>query len=148
MTPDDRLEFVLEAQLESLGDCRAYIDEKGQALGLGKPFLGDLRLVVDEAVTNIVLHAYQGEGGPVELQLSRNGDEVVVIIRDEGPAFDPDGVAEPALDTALAERAPGGMGIFLMRQMMDEVTFNAAGNEVTMVKRRESAPAENQGTDS
>jgi anti-sigma regulatory factor (Ser/Thr protein kinase) len=137
MSPDDRLEFTLEAQLESLGDCRAYIDAKGQALGLESPLLGDLRLVVDEAVTNIVLHAYQGEGGPVELQLSRDGDDVVVLIRDQGPAFDPDGVAEPALNTALAERKPGGMGIFLMRQMMDEVTFAPqpqGGNELRLVK--------------
>ena len=141
MTPDDRLEFALEAQLESLGDCRAYIDEKGEALGLEKPLLGDLRLVVDEAVTNIVVHAYQGEGGPVELQLSRDGDDVIVLIRDQGPAFDPDGVAEPALETALAERAPGGMGIFLMRQMMDEVTFTPqpeGGNELRLVKHLES----------
>jgi anti-sigma regulatory factor (Ser/Thr protein kinase) len=141
MTLNDRLEFSLEAQLESLADCRAYIDQKGQALGVDGPLLGDLRLVVDEAVTNIILHAYRGEGGPVELQLFRDGDDIVVLIRDQGPAFDPDGVAEPALDTALAERVPGGMGIFLMRQMMDEVTFTPqpeGGNELRLVKHLDS----------
>ena len=137
MSGDNRLEFSLQAQLENLVDVRAYIDEKGQALGLEKQLLGDLRLVVDEAVTNVVLHAYQGNGGPVELELSRHENNVVVRIRDEGPPLNPDGVADPALDTALAERAPGGMGIFLMKQMMDEVIFEplaSGGNELKLVK--------------
>ncbi len=137
MTGASSLEFSTEASLENLHECRAYIDRTGGALGLESPLLGDFRLVVDEAVTNIVLHGYGGQGGPVEMAMERAGDTVVVRIRDQAPSFNPDAVAEPALDTALAQRNPGGMGIFLMRQMMDEVTFQSlpgGGNELRLVK--------------
>jgi serine/threonine-protein kinase RsbW len=137
MPEEHRLEYSLQAQLESLGEVRAYIDRKGQALGLDKQLLGDLRLVVDEAVTNIIIHGYQGQGGPVELELSLQANDVIVRIRDQAPAFDPEGVADPALNTALAERQPGGMGIFLMKQMMDTVAFSplaGGGNELRLVK--------------
>jgi serine/threonine-protein kinase RsbW len=137
MPEPGRLEFALRAQLDNLDTVRAYIDQKGHSLGLEKPVLGDLRLVVDEAVTNIVLHGYGGEGGPVELLVARDGDDIVVRIRDQAPPFDPDGVVAPDLNTALAERQPGGMGVFLMRQMMDEVQFRPlpeGGNELRLVK--------------
>lgn len=138
MTGGDTLEFSLEVGLEQLGDCRAFIDRAGEALGLDRQLLGDLRLVVDEAVTNIVLHGYGGNAGPLEMSLSREANELVIRIRDQAPPFTPDAVVEPALDTALALRKPGGMGIFLMRQMMDQVVFQpqpGGGNELRLVKR-------------
>jgi anti-sigma regulatory factor (Ser/Thr protein kinase) len=138
MASDESQGLALRAGLVNLDEFRAYIDRVGTALGLGSPLLGDLRLVVDEAVTNIVLHGYGGKGGPVELQLAREGGDIVVLIRDEAPPFNPDAVEEPDLDAALPQRKPGGMGIFLMRQMMDEVVFQpqpGGGNELGVPPR-------------
>lgn len=138
MTSEHSPGLALVARLENLDAFRGYIDREGAGLGLDSHLVADLKLVVDEAVTNIVQHGYGGKGGRVDLELTREGDDIVVRIRDQAPPFNPDAVDEPELDTAFAQRKPGGMGIFLMRQMMDEVVFQPlpdGGNELRMVKR-------------
>jgi anti-sigma regulatory factor (Ser/Thr protein kinase) len=137
MNPEDSLAMRAEARLDTLQTFRAFVDRAGAQEGLDPAVLADLKLVVDEAITNIVLHGYGGDGGTVELRIDREGSDVVVLIRDQAPPFDPDGVADPELNTALASRQPGGMGIFLMRQMMDQVEFRplpGEGNELKLVK--------------
>jgi CheY-like chemotaxis protein len=77
---------------------------------------------------------YQGRRIHVRARISR--DEAVFVIRDEGPGFD---VSRLPADTAVAEQGTG-RGVILMRTIMDEVTYNGAGNEVTLIKRRAPEP--------
>ena len=128
----------VEASLDNLHKVRDYIDLAGKRLGVDKGALGDLRLVVDEAVTNVIIHGYKGRGGIVELHMERDGDAVVIRIRDRAESFDASHVHAPQLDTALAERPFGGMGIYLIRKMTDEAEFRpvpGGGNELRLVKR-------------
>lgn len=71
----------------------------------------------------------------VHVKVRMNGNEAVFVIRDEGPGFDVSALPDPT-DPDNLERA-GGRGIMLMRTFMDEVTFNAQGNEVMLIKRSE-----------
>jgi CheY-like chemotaxis protein/anti-sigma regulatory factor (Ser/Thr protein kinase) len=77
---------------------------------------------------------YQGRRIHVRASVSR--DEAVFVVRDEGPGFD---VSRLPADTAVAEEGMG-RGVILMRTIMDEVVYNAAGNEVTLIKRRAPQP--------
>jgi len=138
MTPDEGFDLRVEARLENLHEVRDYIERTGRRLGARDDVLGDLRLVVDEAVTNIVLHGYQDRGGPIDLHMEKDGDAIVVRIRDRAPAFNAEDVEEPHLDQALEDRPYGGMGIFLIRRMTDEAKFSSlpgGGNELKLVKR-------------
>jgi anti-sigma regulatory factor (Ser/Thr protein kinase) len=131
-------ELSLIADLHRLGDVRSFIKQAGTALGAPDDMVGELCLVVDEAVTNIVLHGYHGAGGPVELHVEREGDDLVVLLRDHAAAFDSQGVEAPQLDEALAERKLGGMGVYLIRQLTERSeTWPRAsgGNELRLVKR-------------
>lgn len=131
-------ELSLIADLDKLGEVRAFIKRAGTALGASEEIVSDLCLVVDEAVTNIVLHGYDGAGGPVELQVERDGDDLVVLLRDRAAAFDGHGVQAPKLDEALSERKFGGMGVYLIRQLTDRSEFQpraGGGNELRLVKR-------------
>lgn len=131
-------ELSLIADLDKLGDVRAFIKRAGTALGAPDEMIGDLCLVVDEAVTNIVLHGYAGAGGPVEIHVERDGDDLVVLLRDRAAAFDGHGVQAPKLDESLAERKFGGMGVYLIRQLTDRSEFRSragGGNELRLVKR-------------
>lgn len=131
-------ELSLIADLDKLGEVRSFIKRAGTALGAPDEMVGDLCLVVDEAVTNIVLHGYDGAGGPVELHVERDGDDLVVLLRDRAAAFDGQGVEAPQLDEALAERKFGGMGVYLIRQLTDRSEFRpraGGGNELRLVKR-------------
>ena len=104
-------ELSVDAALENLGEIRSFIRQAGAALGVRDDALGDLCLVVDEAVTNVILHGYQGAGGPVDIHVQRDGDAVVILLRDRGGLpgarhrhLDP-GALQAALVTRLRERA-------------------------------------------
>lgn len=137
-------ELAVDADLENLREIRAFVQHAGAALGVRDDALGDLCLVVDEAVTNVILHGYQGAGGPVEIHVQQDGDAVVILLRDRAPAFDGRGVEAPHLDESLAERKFGGMGVYLIRKLTDEAEYRPRaghGNELRLVKRGAIAAA-------
>ena len=131
-------ELSLGAEPTKLADIRAFVEETGQGLGLDETAIYALQLAVDEACTNIIMHAYDTQGGHIKVQIKSVGDWVEVVIRDWGEAFDPELVPSPDVDAPLEERRLGGMGLFLMQQMMDRVDFEFSdrdGNTLTMAKR-------------
>lgn len=75
----------------------------------------------------------------VQVRVDLTDDCMIVVIRDEGPGFDPGKIADPTQSDNL--EIPFGRGLLLMRSFMDEVGFNATGNEVTLTARRESSHA-------
>jgi serine/threonine-protein kinase RsbW len=139
MSTKQGFDLSFEASLENLHEVRDYIDQAGNSFGVDSGVLADLRLVVDEAVTNVILHGYKGRSGQVEVHMERDGDAVVILIRDQAGSFDSSQVDTPHLDTALADRPFGGMGLFLIRKMTDEAVFRSLpgqGNELRIVKRQ------------
>jgi serine/threonine-protein kinase RsbW len=130
----------IAAKLENLGTIREFIRARGLVLEVDPDVVSDLVLAVDEAVTNVIVHGYGGQRdtpGKIELDVDREGMEVVVRIRDEAPAFDPTGVPAPNLAQPLEKRSPGGLGIYLIRQYMDEVNYRTApdgSNELILKK--------------
>jgi anti-sigma regulatory factor (Ser/Thr protein kinase) len=131
-------ELAVDADLGNLGEIRSFVKQAGAALGVRDDALGDLCLVVDEAVTNVILHGYRGARGPVEIHVQRDGDAVVILLRDRARAFDGRGIQAPHLDESLAERKFGGMGVYLIRKLTDEAEYRplaGRGNELRLVKR-------------
>ena len=138
MSTEQAFDLSVKASLENLQKVRQYIDQAGERLGVSESALGDLRLVVDEAVTNVIIHGYGEFDGVVELHMEGEGDAVIIRIRDRAKTFDASHVTAPQLDTALKDRPFGGMGIFLIRKMTDEAEFlplPGGGNEIRLVKR-------------
>lgn len=130
-------ELSIEADLKLLKNVRSFIDQSGSRLGAGAKAIGDLCLVVDEAVTNIIQHGYGGREGSVNLQFHREGDAAVVRIRDAAPPFDDTLVHPPKLETSLSERKFGGMGVYLIRKLTDEAEYRSlpdGGNVLRLVK--------------
>ena len=148
MNPEQVFDLSVNASLENLRKIRKYIDSSGARLGVSETALGDLRLVVDEAVTNVVIHGYGDDSdGMVEVHMESDGDAVIIRIRDRVPTFDPANVTTPQLDTALKDRPFGGMGIYLIRKMTDEAEFlplPGGGNEIRLIKRGVIRKGENR----
>lgn len=131
-------DLSVEARLENLREVRSFIKKSGQILGVDEEVLGDLGLVVDEAVTNVILHGYEGKDGTVDVQVMRDEDALVIYIRDQAEAFSASDVEAPHLETSLAEREYGGMGVYLIKKLTDEHEFRplpGQGNELRLVKR-------------
>jgi serine/threonine-protein kinase RsbW len=127
----------LYADYSQLAMIRDFVVHTGHELGLDNAAVYDVQLAVDEACANVVRHAYGGEGGPIELEIEATGEGVRVTVCDWGQPFDPTSIPEPDVTAPLEERPLGGLGLFLMRQTMDEVQFDfpEKGNRLTMLKR-------------
>lgn len=98
-----------------------------------------IELAVDEACSNIIEHAYQGEGkGSIRCTCLANDSSFTVILRDRGKSFDPSIITQPNLSQDINEREAHGLGLYFIRQWMDEVHFKTNGPEniLTMVKNR------------
>jgi serine/threonine-protein kinase RsbW len=131
-------ELSIEANLENLSKVRSFFNKAGQSLGVDSDTIGDLCLVVDEAVTNVIVHGYDGQQGTVDIQIERDNNDLVIQIRDQAESFDPGNVDAPHLEESLSERAYGGMGVYLIRKLTDEAEFrplSGGGNELRLVRR-------------
>lgn len=95
-----------------------------------------IRLAVDEAVANVVEHAYEGTGGRLAVQCWSEEHDFFVKVRDWGKPFMPQNVRKPKLSGSLSRRKAGGLGLYMMRRLMDEVrfSFDENGNALVMVK--------------
>jgi serine/threonine-protein kinase RsbW len=88
MTPD--LELSLPAQAENIALVRHAFGALGDVLSLDEQTLSDIRLAITEACTNVVVHAYaDGATGPLDVCATLQGDELTVVVRDEGPGIAP-----------------------------------------------------------
>lgn len=96
-------------------------------------------LVLEELVLNVVHHGSGGGEGEIRIELLSDEDAVVIQIIDDGRPFDPlTDAPEPDTESAIEDRAVGGLGIHLVRTMMDEVTYRREENKnyMRLVKRR------------
>ena len=132
------------ARFESLDHVREFVTRAAVDYGMDVKSVNAVELAADEAFTNIVEHAYEGESDElVECTCEFSADKLTIILHDCGLPFDPTIVPEPDLDAPLEQRETGGLGIFFMRKMMDEVHFSPGSkktgncNTLTMIKYKE-----------
>jgi serine/threonine-protein kinase RsbW len=135
----------LPAVLESIPRAIQCVTRSAQAAGLSGRALHQIQVAVDEACANIVQHAYAGmQPGAIEISCAVDDGRFVIRLRDWGRSFDPQSVDEPDVEAPLEERTLGGLGLFLIRQFVDEAHFTfdpEAGNELTMVKIIDPPPS-------
>lgn len=105
--------------------------------GLSEKKIHEVTLAVDEVLANVARHGYRGECGRIELVYKDYPDRIEVLIRDFGKCFDPTQMPEPE----LPPRKPGGLGIYFIKTVMDQVHY-ARGenncNELLLTKRKGS----------
>ena len=131
--------FVLEvgASLENLSVISTAISEAMREAGMDAAVIPRIILAIDEACTNIALYAYPKRKGYIRLAFWLDHGDFVISIEDQGQPFNPCSVPPPRFDVSLNERRVGGLGIHLMRQLMDEISYTydpMTGNQLTMRK--------------
>ena len=126
------------AELECLASLRDFVDIQCKNLpGVDEQTLYDLKLSVDEACTNIIIHGYAGMNpGSIILRVEVNPENIVLVITDFGHAFEPSEAAMPDVQAGLEDRPMGGFGLFFIYQCMDSVEYetNEDGNCLRLTK--------------
>jgi serine/threonine-protein kinase RsbW len=138
------LHLVFPSETFFLGLVRDVTRKMAESAGFDETTASQIALAVDEAVTNVLEHAYHGAvGRPVELCFLDDGAEFRVEVRDGGDRVEPIEVPEVDLRQYATERRTGGLGVHLMGKIMDSVIFERSGerNVCCLVKRRPTAGA-------
>jgi anti-sigma regulatory factor (Ser/Thr protein kinase) len=138
-------EFTIPGRLERIGDACAFVIAGAEGAGFSIDELFRIELACDEACTNIIEHAYGGDDvGEIRIRWVIDERTFTITMSDDGPPFDPDEVPPPEVPTDpgnLNGLKIGGLGIYFMRNLMDEVDFSRGdhrGNTLVMVKYRSS----------
>ncbi|MBQ9450812.1 MAG: ATP-binding protein [Bacteroidales bacterium] len=116
--------LVLQNDIRQIPELAVFVDGLAEEMSLDPSLAMGLNLALEEAVTNVMMYAYPaGESGTVEIEVDAREDRMVFRLTDAGVPFDP--TAAPAADITLGveERPIGGLGIFLVRQIMDSVVY-------------------------
>lgn len=138
--------ITLTAQFENLDRVREFVGEAAEQGNLSPAGVYAVQLAVDEAFSNIVEHAYGGEClEPIECTCQLSQDGLTITLRDCGTPFNPLEIPDPDLCADLEEREIGGLGLYFIRQLMDEVRFTFKYepeigkhcNLLTLVKHKE-----------
>ncbi len=128
------------AQFEFLDEIREFVAQVAHEGGFSEKEIYSLQLAADEAASNIIEHAYEGvSNAEIDIVCDMRGDTLFITMHDTGIPFDPSSVKQPNLKADLSERQIGGLGVYLMRKLMDDVRYESnskTGNLLTMTKRR------------
>lgn len=128
------------SRFESLAGIRNFVNLAAKNAGFNEKEIYAVELAVDEACANIIEHAYDGEGkGQIECTCNDINGGLEIIIKDDGKPFDPDSVPSPDFSVDLEDLQPRGAGLFIIRNLMDDVSFTFSknkGNILRMVKRK------------
>ncbi len=125
----------IQSQTQKLNLVREFIAEAARESGFDDEATGKIMLAVDEACTNIIKHAYEYAGNrDIDVEVSTNGTRFEVIITHNGKSFDPKGVKSPDMQEYFRKYQRGGLGIHLMRRLMDEVAYETLPDKRNVVR--------------
>lgn len=120
---ESKTERKFTAKVDCIPEMIAFVTECAELAGINPKRVMQLELVVEEAVINICNYAYEVPPGEVILRVYSTEKSFSIEFEDSGIPFDPLAVVEPDVKAGLDEREAGGLGIFLIRRMTDEVHY-------------------------
>ncbi len=132
--------LIVPAQVDCLASLRDFVIQIGERHGYGRELVNAFKLAIDEAATNIISHAYGDREGYITVQAIIKRKSLTIKLIDQGLYFHPDWAAKPNLKAAVDAEERPGLGIFVIRKLMDHIDYSKShtGNELTLTKRDHS----------
>jgi serine/threonine-protein kinase RsbW len=122
--------IVIENQVSELSRLADEIEKLAIKWELPQALIMNINLVIEEAVTNIIFYAFSdGNKHNININILLNGKSLTIKITDNGIPFDPLSQNEPNINLPAEERKIGGLGIFLMSQIMDKMHYTRKKNQ-------------------
>ena len=111
-------------KVSEISKLNAFVKSATAALNMEKALANQLKLAVEEAVTNVIDYAYpNGTEGNIDLTIEADESRIRFILSDSGVEFDPTGVSKADTTLTVDERPIGGLGVFLVRNLMDSINY-------------------------
>ena len=116
--------IALRNNIEEINHLHTFIEEVGDMVALPMKTVMNLNLVLEEAVTNVIMYAYPKEEHEyIHLTAKEQDGKLIFILTDSGKAFDPTQAPDADITLSADDRQIGGLGIFLIRKIMNEVKY-------------------------
>lgn len=136
MKPND-FTITIENDIKQIQDVAEHLESFGNANHISPKIVYQLNLSVDEILTNIITYGFSdSESHDITVSLSCSKSEVTIQIIDDGQQFDPLSYTPEGVEDELEDRPIGGLGIHLVKTMMDEIQYERINNEnkTTIIK--------------
>ena len=128
---------VFVNQKAEIGRLAQFVDRFGEEQHLSADDVMSLNLVLDEVVMNIINHGYDDAGEhQIPVTLALDGDVVTIRVEDDGRPFNPLDAPPPNLDVPIEERQVGGLGIHIVRSVMDDVEHRRDGGRNVLIMKK------------
>ncbi len=129
---------LFPAEIEFLPNLVAFLEAALEESGAGPKEIFDIELAADEIFTNIASYAYGKEKGEVEVTITSDEHSIIISLIDSGAPFNPLSLPSPDTTLGIDDRKIGGLGIHLVRKLMDNVTYMQENgrNILTLEKKR------------
>jgi len=138
---ENKYSIKVNAKPENIEKIANFVEKNLKNIKIHKDALEEILISIDEAISNVIQHSYTGsQNGYIRLILTITKKKVEVSIFDKGSIFEPNKIPSPNFSKNLNDRSLGGLGVFLMKKFMDEVTFTFKNkvdkkeNELKMIK--------------
>lgn len=130
--------ITLDNKIDELTRISTFLEESAEQWEIPMVLGMSLNLVLEEAFTNVVQYAYTDkEKHDIELLMEKSGNVLIITIIDDGQPYDPTKKTDPDINLDVENRPIGGLGIFLIKKTMDEVTYERKNgkNHLVMTKK-------------
>lgn len=132
------LTLALKNNIEEINRLHSFIEEVGEAFALPMKTVMNLNLVLEEAVTNVIMYAYPKEEHEyIHLTAKEQEGKLIFILTDSGKPFDPTQAPDADITLSADDRQIGGLGIFLIRKIMNEVKYERIDGKNVLTLEKE-----------
>lgn len=132
-------ELRVSSKTENLSEIRDFVSANARSAGIPLTTVENIVLAVDEACTNIIKHAYKSSpDGEIIIKIEYDKHKLTITIKDYGKSFKPEHIQPPDLQKYYKEKKVGGLGMYLMKSLMDDVKYISIPgkyNEVLLSKK-------------
>lgn len=133
-----KYQLKIPSQSDNLAIIRDVVAKVASRVGFDADEASKIELAVDEACTNVIKHAYANNSNQmIEVSIKVDQKKLIIIVADKGKGFNPDKIELPDLNESIKEGRKGGLGLCLIKTLMDKVEFEikpGLKNQVKMIK--------------